>query len=251
VTSIVDDGNIEALVAQFQEFRPDTVMHLATHYVTKESNADIAKLAESNIAFGMRIAHAFATAGGSSFIYTSTFSQHRNAAAFDPTILYAATKEAFADILRFYANDGQFRVLDLQMFDTFGKGDNRPKIWNLLMNAVDSGVALETTEGQQILCPVHVSDAAAAMASAVELATSSEKSYHEFNVPGPQAVKLRDAVALFEKVNEITIPVVWGARPYSGNEMFELWEHGEPLPGYSPKVSLEEGFRELWQDHTN
>jgi nucleoside-diphosphate-sugar epimerase len=244
---IRDDGDTEDLTARFAAWQPDVCVHLATYYVTTARAADITPLVHSNVAFGARVAHAFSEVGGRTLIYTSTFSQHRKGEAYQPTILYAAMKEAFADILRYYTTTGRFRVIDLQLFDTYGPSDPRPKIWNLLARAAETGEALDTTEGEQILSPLHVSDVVRALEHAIGLSSSLSQAYHEFRVMGPQHLRLRDAVALFAKVNDITVPVNWGARPYSGNEMFELWEYGEPLPGWSPVITLEAGLRELWQ----
>jgi nucleoside-diphosphate-sugar epimerase len=244
---IMDDGSTEALTAQFTTWEPELCVHLATYYVTNAKTSDIASLVESNVAFGARVAHAFAESGGETLIYTSTFSQHRDGEAYRPTILYAAMKEAMADILRYYAGSDQFRVLDLQLFDTYGPDDPRPKIWNLLAQAAATGEALDTTAGQQILSPIHISDVGRALLHAIGLSSSLSRSYHEFRVMGPDQLRLQDAVALFAKVNEIMVPVNWGARPYSGNEMFALWDYGEVLPDWSPAVSLEDGLRELWR----
>lgn len=247
VTTIVDTQDVEKLVADFQTFQPDICLHLAASSITAPKSSQINELIEGNIDFGARVAHAFAEAQGKTMVYISSFSQHANGEAYRPTILYAATKEALADILRYYSLN-TFQVIDLQLFDTFGPGDTRTKIWNLLMKAADTGEALDTTEGQQILFPIHIQDVANAVMRTLELRTELGGGYHEFRAPGPQAVRLRDAVEIFEKANEITIPLNWGVRSYIGNEMFEPWEYGELLPGWSPKISLEDGFRELWKN---
>jgi nucleoside-diphosphate-sugar epimerase len=246
-TTIVDTGDVEELVANVQEFQPHACLHFAASSVTAPKSHQINELIESNIAFGTRIAHAFAEARGKTFLYVSSFSQHANGEAYRPTILYAATKQAMADILRYYAIN-TFQVIDLQLFDTFGPGDTRPKIWNLLMKAANDNVALDTTEGQQFIFPIHIHDVARAVTKALELSDSLDIGYHEYRVMGPQAVRLREAVDIFEQANNITIPLNWGVRPYIGNEMFEPWEYGQPLPNWSPEISLPNGFRELWQE---
>jgi len=244
---IPDDGDTDELTARLEAWEPDVCVHLATYYVNNVRAADIGRLIDSNVAFGARVAHAFSEVGGQTLIYTSTFSQHRDGEAYRPTILYAAMKEAFADILRYYTTADRFRVIDLQLFDTYGPGDPRPKIWNLLARAAETGVPLDTTEGHQVLSPLHVSDVVGALVHTIGLSSSLPRAYHEFRVTGPRNLRLRDAVALFAEANQISVPVNWGARPYSGNEMFEPWEYGQPLPGWAPAVTLEDGLRELWR----
>jgi nucleoside-diphosphate-sugar epimerase len=250
VHSIVDTGDTRALHDELARFAPSTLVHLATHYVAVAGDDDIAALYEANVVFGGRVAHAFAASGGRSVIYTSTFSQHRGGAPFDPTNLYAATKQAFADVLLHYARNAGLTVVDLELFDTFGPGDPRTKIWRLLTRAATTGEPLPTTPGNQLLSPLHVTDAAAALRQAVEVAAGTAEGYHAYSAPGPRVLSLRDAVALFAEVNGVDVPVTWGARDYSGNEVFEMTVHGPQLPGWVPEVSLETGFRELWQEAT-
>lgn len=247
ITQIVDTGDTADLVSAFQGFQPDTCIHLAASSIVNPTTEQIVDLIEGNITFGIRVAHAFAQAKGKTLIYTSSFSQHADGQAYKPTVLYAATKEAMADVLRYYALK-HFAVIDLQLFDTYGPRDPRKKIWNLLMEAAHTDHPLETTPGEQLLIPIHISDAAGAIVHASIHAADFGDGYHEFRITGPQVIRLRDTVELFEKVNEIKIPIKWGKRPYTGNEMFEPWEYAEVLPNWSPKVSLEDGFAELWQE---
>lgn len=251
VHEVVDTGDVRRLTADLSRMAPRTLLHLATHYVNAAQDGDIADLYEANVVFGGRVLHAFGAAGGSAVVYTSTFSQHRGGAAFDPTNLYAATKQALADVLRHYAANAAFTVVDLELFDTFGAGDPRTKIWRLLMDAARTGVPLATTPGHQLLSPLHVTDAAGALLRATGLTAELAQGYHSYSAPGPRVLSLRDAVALFAEVNGIDVPVDWGAREYSGNEVFDFSLHGDRLPGWDPEVPVAEGFRELWQADEN
>lgn len=246
VQEVVDTGDIGQLRSDLARLSPRTLLHLATRYVNAPEDDDVAAMYEANVAFGGRVVHAFTGAGGRSVVYTSTFSQRRGGAAFDPTNLYAATKEAFADILAHYAANAGLTVVDVELFDTFGAGDPRTKIWRLIMDAAVTGIPLATTPGHQLLTPLHVSDAAAALLRAITLAGGLAPGVHAHSAPGPSLLSLRDAVTLFAQVNDVDVPVTWGAREYSGNEVFDVALHGSPLPGWAPQVSLAEGFRELW-----
>lgn len=246
VREVVDTGDVRRLREELSRSASGTLVHLATHYVHAPGDEDVAALYEANVAFGGRVLHAYAAAGGRRVVNTSTFSQHRGGAAYDPTNLYAATKQAFADVLAHYARNVGVTVVDVELFDTFGPGDPRTKIWRLLIDAAASGEPLPTTPGHQLLSPLHVTDAAAALCRATELAGERPPGQHAYSAPGPRVLSLKDAVALFAEANGVEVPVTWGAREYSGNEVFEFAPHGDPLPGWIPQVSLDAGFRELW-----
>lgn len=251
VDTVVDTGDVRALRAALTELAPTTLVHLATHYVNVAQDQHIAGLYESNVVFGGRVVHAFTAAGGRGVVYTSTFSQQAAGAGYDPTNLYAATKQAFADVLRHYARNAGVGVLDLELFDTFGPGDPRTKIWTLLVEAARTGTPLDTTPGDQLLNPVHVRDVVAALLRSVQLGAELGAGYHRFSAPGPQVLSLREAAALLARVAGTEIPVRWGARGYGGNEVFEFAPAAARLPGWSPHVSLEQGFAELWRDATS
>lgn len=255
VDDVIDTGDIGALRTRLAQLAPRTLVHLATRYVNAAQDQHIAELFEANVVFGGRLVHAFTGAGGRGVVYTSTFSQHGSGgrgggSGYDPTNLYAATKQAFADVLRHYARNEGVAVVDLELFDTFGPGDTRTKIWGLLIDAARTGVPLDTTPGEQLLSPIHVRDVAAALLRSVELVTELGPGYHAFSAPGPQVVSLREAAGLLGRVSGADVPVRWGARAYGGNEVFEFSPAAARLPGWSPDVPLEQGFAELWRETT-
>ncbi|MCX5764726.1 MAG: hypothetical protein NTU67_08915 [Gemmatimonadetes bacterium] len=58
----------------------------------------------------------------------------------------------------------------------------------------------------------------------------------------------RDVRALFDTwatARGTVIPAEWGARAVRAREMLEPWSQGVVLPGWTPRVSLEEGLRAL------
>lgn len=251
VVDVVDSGDVGALREALSALAPSSLIHLATRYVNNADDRHIADLYEANVAFGGRVAHAFSRAGGRGVVYTSTFSQHGSGAGYDPTNLYAATKQAFADVLLHYARNDGMTVLDLQLFDTFGPRDPRTKIWGLLIEAARTGTPLDTTPGEQLLNPVHVDDVVAALVRSVPLARELPSGYHRFSAPGPRVLSLREAVVVLSDVVGVDVPVRWGARPYSGNEVFTWRPSAAPVPGWEPRRSLEQGFRELWLEATS
>lgn len=248
VTDVVDTGDVGRLRAALAESAPGCLVHLATHYVNIAQDQHLADLYEANVAFGGRVVHAFTGAGGRDVVYTSTFSQYAAGSAYEPTNLYAATKQAFADVLRHYARNEDVTVVDLQLFDSFGPGDPRTKIWGLLVGAARTGTPLDTTPGHQLLSPVHVDDVVSALVRSARVAGELPSGYHRFSAPGPRTLSLREAVDVLRAVTGEEVPVHWGVRPYSGNEVFEPVPAPEPLPGWRAEVSLEEGFGQLWDE---
>ena len=75
--------------------------------------------------------------------------------------LYAATKQAFTDLLVFYAEVEGLAVHTLELMDTYGPGDPRAKLIPFLLRAGAEGTTVEMTDGTQLIDLVHVDDAVA------------------------------------------------------------------------------------------
>ena len=71
-------------------------------------------------------------AGCYRMVNTGTSWQHYENSDHRPSNLYAATKQAFEEILNFYATAYPLRVCSLHLSDTYGPNDIRPKLFGFL-----------------------------------------------------------------------------------------------------------------------
>ena len=67
----------------------------------------------SNITFGTQLVEAMVANGCYQFVNTGTSWQHYENDEYNPVNLYAATKQAFEDILRYYVETSALRVITL------------------------------------------------------------------------------------------------------------------------------------------
>jgi nucleoside-diphosphate-sugar epimerase len=237
-------GRGEDAAEAVRRARPDAVFHLASYFKAVHEPADVAPLIEANVAFGARLLEAMAGAGCGRLVHAGTAWQHFEGRPYEPTSLYAATKQAFADLVRFYVAKGALRSVALKIYDTYGPADPRPKLMNQLKNAARSGARLELSAGEQYLDLVYVDDVVDAFvrAAGVEAADAN------FSVSSGSPRRVRDVVELYARVAGRPINAVWGARPYRWREMLEPWSAGPPVPGWAPRVPLEEGIRRIVAD---
>jgi nucleoside-diphosphate-sugar epimerase len=171
---------------------------------------------------------------------TATVWQHVDAAPYSPVSLYAATKQAFADILVFYAEVEGLAVHTLELTDTYGPGDPRAKLIPLLLRSAREGVPVEMTDGNQLIDLVHVDDAVGAL-----LATADAPAGHVYSARGDGAITLRELVERFQHATGLSLDVRWGARPPRPREMLRPWMTGSPPPNWSPCIRLDDGLRAL------
>ncbi len=243
----IDDGSLTGLARAVEEAEPAVCFHLAGHFVAQHRPTDIDPLIAANVSFGLRLAESLAISPGVLVVNAGSYWQHADGQPYRPAALYAATKQAFQDILQFYAEVGTVRVVTLKLSDTYGPADPRPKLVNLLLRAAASGDPLPATAGDQLIDLVHVDDAARAFLVAAEkFADTPAPLFEAFSVGSGSPTRVRDVASMIEAVTGRSIDVQWGALPYAGREMFSPWDAGLPLPGWRPNIRLDDGLRQTW-----
>ena len=242
----VHDGTTEDLVRLLRRLRPDVVFHLASLFLAEHTPADVRPLVESNVLFGCQLAEAMAQSRTLRLVNTGTSWQHYRDGAYDPVNLYAATKQAFADILAYYEGAHELRAITLELFDTYGPADPRRKLLATLRRAVAGDAAF--SPGRQRIDLVHVSDVVEAFVMAARrLLAGRVRRSETYAVASGRPRPLREVAAVFARANGLRLRAKWGARPYRPREMMRPWSQGRRLPGWRPKIGLEEGFRGLSQ----
>lgn len=219
----------------------EVCFHLATHFAGVHAADDVDPMIAANLQLGTRLADALAAGGEAAFVNVGTVWQHHDGRRYGPTSLYAATKQAFADVLQFYAECTPLRVVTLELGDTYGPGDTRGKLLQALVGAARSGVPLRLSPGEQLVDMTHVADVAEALVRAVPFAAADAPA---FAVRG-EMLRVRELVALVGEVLGTPVPVEWGARPYRPREMMRPWTATPPLPGFVPATGLRDGLARL------
>lgn len=214
---------------------PEVVFHLATHFVGVHTATDVEPLIAANVLFGTQLAQALSVTPPRLLVNVGTAWQHGEDGEYAPAALYAATKQAMEDILRFYA--GAFPVANVKLFDTYGPADTRGKLLAILDRASRDGRPLDLSPGEQLIDLLHVDDVVAALRAAPE---------GDWSAASGAAVPLRELVARFERITGRGVPVNWGAREYRAREMFTPWNAGPRVPGWAPQITLDDGIKELY-----
>lgn len=245
VVQFVDTGDDSQLVNDFSKFGCEILVHCAAAQMLHQSVENSAELVSTNIGFGARmlaISHAASVRG---FVAAGTFSTHADGTSnYAPQTLYAATKEAFTSLASHYRRNTSMPVVVLELSDTYGPKDPRPKFLNLVHQAAVDGTTLEASPGLQILHPIHVGDVARAFIHSAHMLLDGQNLELTYSVHGDEAVTLQELVALYEYAHDCEVNVVWGARKYRDGEIMNPYT-GTRLPGWVPQVSLSEGLKNL------
>ena len=245
------DGSTRSMVDIVGNARSDVVFHLASLFVAEHETEDVTPLVESNLLLGAQLAEGMRVHGRTLLVNTGMAWQHYGDEPYNPACLYAATKEAFVQLLRFFEESAGLRVITLELYDSYGPGDPRAKLMAVLRRAGREGIRLELTQGEQEIDLVHVRDIARAYALAGERLLAGEVAGHEhYAVRSGRTCTVRELVELWGRLAGRPLAADWGARSYRAREVMRPWSGGRTLPGWQPEIWLEEGIRELLSEVT-
>lgn len=241
------DGSLQQLTAIARASQPTIVFHLASLYLAQHRPEQVDELVASNILFPARLAQAMMDAGASRLVNTGTAWQHYRTRDYNPVNLYAASKQACEDLLRYFHDAHDLSVVTLKLFDTFGTGDKRRKLVQVLVDAAVKGEPVGMSPGEQVLDLTHVDDVVDAFLVAAEcLMAAGDPLFEAFLVSGRRQTA-RELVTQVERAIGRTINVDFNARPYREREVMVPVETAPEtcLPHWSPRRDFDQSLRSL------
>jgi nucleoside-diphosphate-sugar epimerase len=229
------------------DFRPQVVIHLAALYINEHQFEDVRPLVEVNVLLGVHLLEAMRSSGCDKLVCAGTSWQHYEGADYNPTNLYAATKQAFSAIAEYFMQVAGLRLIELHLYDSYGEGDTRPRLLNHLQACAKGGQTLALSPGEQKLHLVHVDDLVVGFIMASEQIFDVIPGARKiFRLPAAKAISLRELVEAFNAADpSCPVQVEWGGRPYREREVFLPWEAANVLPAWQPHIDLQMGLRRL------
>lgn len=242
VTVHEHDGTTEGMTTLVANAAPQVVYHLASLFLAQHRPQDIEALVKSNLLFGAQIAEAMVANGVHALVNTGTSWQSYEGTQGNPVNLYAATKQAFENLLEYYVQAHGLKVTTLVLSDTYGPGDPRAKLVALLWKTALAQTTLSMSPGDQLIDLVHVDDVVDAFLWAGEAVLTQETGHERYSVTSGNPVKLRDIAAAFESATDLKLQIEWGGRPYRTREVMVPHTGYRRIPGFSPKVPFMVGI---------
>ncbi len=148
--------------------KPEIVIHLAGVFGNEYNNID--NLISSNITLGTKILESMKLCGVKKIITTGTHWQNYHSNQYNARDLYAASKEAFNIITKFYNSAHDFSVINLKLFDVYGPNDNRNKLINTVIKSYinNQEESIKISKGEQFVNFIYINDVVEAYLKAIE-----------------------------------------------------------------------------------
>ena len=243
-------GSTQNMIDTIQDTQPDAVIHLASLFIGEHKSTEVENLINSNVMLSTQLVEAMSVNRVRLLINVGTSWQHYADADYNPVNLYAATKQAFRSLLSFYLETTNLRVINLELFDTFGPNDRRNKLFNLLNRLRLTGETIGMSPGYQYLDPIYIDDVCDAFLVALQRLQSGQvKRSETYSVCSDEPIQLRELVKIYENISNTKLNIEWSGRPYRPREVMAPWSDGVTLPGWSPKISIEDGIKMLLQSY--
>ena len=216
--------------------QPDAIFHLAAVYEEPVTIQCVADMVDGNLALGTALLFgASRCARPALFINTGTYWQFDENGGYAPNTVYAATKQAFQDLLLFYERRGFVSAVTLILYDTFGSGDKRSKLWAHLLSLAP-GTAVELSSGNQFVELVAIQDVVAAFLQAARLLAEGVALDPLYSIRSGSRTTLRQMVEQLNQRAQLELELRWGRKPPWEGLVLAPWQ-GPLLPGWTPALS--------------
>jgi nucleoside-diphosphate-sugar epimerase len=245
------DAFLADFAARVASDAPGAVIHAGGSQTPRDDPDALQDLAMSNVVLPAAIASLLCKHAPACRLLTfGTSWQTGEDGAPEPFNAYAASKTAAESFLDHFAMAG-LRAATLRLHDTYGPGDRRNKVVNLVADAVLRRSDLPMSAGGQVVDLVHVRDVVAAAAATLDLLGAAPAGRLQvFAVRSGRQVTISEVVGLLLRQAGLdSAPFIRpGIYPYRARERFAL-DLGMPVPpGWAPRIALEDGLRELLED---
>lgn len=232
----VFEDNIELLSIFIKENRIEGIIHLASLYLASHRSEQVKDLILSNVYLGTALLEATKKTNVSWFLNTGTIWQNYQSPAYsdtyNPVNLYAATKQAFLTVAKYYLETSSIRFCTLKLCDTYGPNDTRRKILSLFEENAISGQFLDMSPGEQKIDLIHVDDVVKGFEILMDILSNSQKDYRqEYVLTSGHQYSLRELAVMYEKKHHVKLNIHWGGRPYREREVMIPYL-GNKLPGW-------------------
>ena len=244
------NDDVDDLSSYMLDNEIEGVIHLASLYIAEHKSGQIKDLILSNVYFGTALLEASAKANIKWFLNTGTIWQNYNIAPeikkYSPVNLYAATKQSFIDLAKYYTETTNIKFCTLKLCDTYGPGDTRRKIFNLFKQIAESGESLDMSPGEQKLDIIYIDDVISGFIHLVEMLHDGTINLDdEYVLTSGQQHTLKELADIFSKTKGKTLHINWGRREYRKREVMKPWK-GVKLIGWKSCVQLDEGINKLF-----
>jgi len=244
----------------FEENKVDIVIHLATYYKKSHNYKDIGMMIDSNLKFPTKILDLMRLYGTKYFINTGTFFEYELVDRYisentskSPYNLYASTKLAFGEILKYYSQNYNIKIIDLKLFAPYGPKDNENKLIPFLIKNFLKNKIIELSPSEQKWNWTYYKDVVEAYIRAIHYISNMNNNLESFNIGNDKTYTIKAIIEVLEDLTNKRNLVKY-TKSYPKKEIFYVCcdnTKAKNYLGWIPKYDLYEGLKETYEYYKN
>jgi len=134
------------------------IINFAALYQAQSKFNDVFNLVDANLTYPTKIIQRL-TENNNQIIFYNISSYFQLSENFNSKAnLYSAVKNSFKQILEFYEKKKKIKYYNVYLYDVFGHGDTRPKIFNILINANKRKKKIKILHPNNYIIPTDIDD---------------------------------------------------------------------------------------------
>lgn len=246
-----DIRNKAAVARILQQYPCQLVIHLAAYAGVRASVQEPLTFAEININGTLSVLEAMRETGVSQLIFASSSSVYGNSTAIpfreidavgDPVSPYAATKRSGELLAYTYHSLYGFKITCLRLFTVYGPRQRPEMVISQFTRRIEAEQPIDIYgDGSTLRNYTYVADAVTGFMKAL----TRLEGFQIVNIGGQTPIRLRDLVAVIEKVTHkkaemIYHPAQAGDMEYTAADL----SLAKQVLDYAPTVSIEQGIKE-------
>jgi len=202
----------EPSVAEFAELMSANdvteIYHAATLFTKTHQSTQVAGLLDANIRLGTYLLEASTIAGATRFVNFSSVWQLALSQDYEAQqTLYSATKEAFLEILKYYANKSKLSVSNFYLNDTYGANDTRAKLVPMLVSAAKDNTAMHIANPAVTINLRYVDEL---VAKVIEIVDAGGDGFATFELRSGEDLQIRQVAETFAEIYGKALNVTFG-----------------------------------------
>ena len=234
-------NDIDIDIEYFKKKKFNIIIHLATFFVRNHSTIQLNSILDSNIKLGLHLLECSSKCKIDLFLNFGTFWQHFENKQYSPVNLYAASKQAFERLSKYYVELCDLKFVTLKINDSYGPNDTRKKILNLFETSLMDNTTIKMSAGNQLLNMLYIDD----IVSAIMLTIVNHKIFKpgsEYILKSKKSITVRELADLYMSLTKTKLNIDWGAINYNQREFFQPFKKGKLLPGWKEKYDIISGL---------
>ena len=239
------NDNIDELQEYLNINKIEGIIHLASLFIAQHQSNQCKELILSNVFLGTALLEATKRTSVQWILNTGTYWQNYlpDSTAYNPVNLYAATKQAFIDIAKYYTETSGIKFVTLKICDTYGNNDPRKKLMSLFKQYAESGEQLKMSPGEQKINLLYIDDVIHGFITLMNLLHKKSKLLDEYTLSANTTYSLKELAKIFEQVSHKKLNILWGGLPYREREVMIPWQKGNIVPGWEPQIDIYRGIK--------